>query len=242
MAAIRMSGVQMPVSAKLDDNIEKILYYIRHSDADFLVFPEMSLTGYHGNFGDKGTHNAWRQISEACRQSYTTALIGTGCREDNEAFIQTRIYSDDGAVLGTHEKLIPPRGDRELFQPGSELRTFQHMGLDFGCLITNDLWVTPGFGPYPDPRLSYQLGERGAQVIFHSVNSGHDPLYEDYHLSNLVLRAMESNVYIVTVNAAYDGGPNNSPTGIVSPEGEWVTHCAREGEHVFVMDLDLDTE
>ena len=36
MAAIRMSGVQMPVSAKLDDNIEKILYYIRHSDADFL--------------------------------------------------------------------------------------------------------------------------------------------------------------------------------------------------------------
>ena len=242
MSAIRVTGVQMPVSNKLDDNLPKILEYITKSDADYILFPEMSLTGYHGDFGDKAVETAWQQIAAACRQYYVTALIGTGCREDGETYIQTRIITHMGGLLGTHEKLVPTIGDRKFCQPGSELRTFVHHGMTFGCLICNDMWVTPGCGPYPDPRLSYQLGKRGAQIIFHGVNSGASQIHTPYHESNLVLRAIESQVYICTANAVSPDGPVNCLTGVVSPEGEWLTHCPREGEHAYTFDIELDID
>lgn len=242
MATIKITGVQMNVSKKLDDNLPGILELVRKSDADYILFPEMSLTGYHGEFGDKAVEVAWSKIAAACRQSYATALIGTGWRDNGATYIQTRIFGDDGKVLGTHEKLVPTLSDRAFCAPGSELRVFQHNNLTFGCLICNDMWVTPGCGPYPDPRLAYQLGQRGAQIIFHSVNSGASALHVPYHESNLMLRAMESKLYIVTANAATDEGPVNCPTGIMSPEGKWLVQCPREGHQMFTYDLDLELD
>ena len=242
MAAIRVSGVQMPVSAKLDENLPKILAYIEASDADFVLFPEMSLTGYHGGFGKKATEAAWRQIATACRHSYVTALIGTGAHADNGIYIQTRIITHEGLLLGTHEKLVPTSGDRKFCRPGEELRVFNHRGVRFGCLICNDLWVTPGCGAYPDPRLTYQLGQRGAQVIFHAINSGASPEHIPYHESNLALRARESTLYIATANAADPNGPVNALSGIVSPEGNWLVQCPRTGEHTYAYDLEIETD
>lgn len=240
MATLRICGVQMQVAAKLDDNLEKILAHIRTCGSDFILFPEMSLTGYHGDFGDKAARNAWRLIAAACRQAYVTALIGTGCRENGATYIQTRIYTDQGELLGTHEKIVPTSGDRKFCQPGGELRVFEHKGLSFGCLICNDLWVTPGCGPYPDPRLAYQLGQKGARAVFHAIHSGTSPIHTPYHESNLALRAMESKFHIFTANAADPTGPVNAMTGVMSPEGEWLVHCPRTGEHVYTFDFEVE--
>jgi len=242
MATVRICGVQMSVSPKLDENLPKIVKYIQDCDTDFILFPEMSLTGYHGDFSEKATEAAWQQVATACRQSYVTAFIGTGCVSEGAKYIQTRVYTDEGDLLGTHEKLVPTSGDREFCLPGEELRVFSHFGLTFGCLICNDLWVTPGCGPYPDPRLAYQLGRKGAQAIFHAVNSGTSQLHLPYHESNLILRAMESKIHIVVANAASKDGPINCPSGVVSPEGEWVVRCPLEGEHTYTYDLEIDEE
>ena len=188
------------------------------------------------------TREAWKQIAAACRQSYVTAIIGTGAVIDGQIHIQSRIYSDEGQLLGTHEKIVPTDGDRKWCRPGEELRVFSHKGITFGCLICNDLWVTPGCGPYPDPRLSYQLSKKGAQIIFHSINSGHSQVHTPYHESNLVLRAMEGKVYIATANAASNNGPVNAATGIVSPEGEWLKQCPRTGEHKYTFDIEVEKE
>jgi predicted amidohydrolase len=232
----------MQVSLKLADNVEKILHHIRKGAADFILFPEMSLTGYHGDFGDGAARKAWHEIAATCRQHYVTALIGTGCRNDGTTHIQTRIYGDNGELLGTHEKLVPTLSDRKFCKPGEELRVFTHKGLTFGCLIGNDLWVTPGCGPYPDPRLSYQLGKQGVRAIFHSLHSGSNANLLPYHESNLALRAAESKVYIFTANAADGKGAVNAATGVVSPEGKWLVHCPREGEHTYTYDLELEVE
>ena len=242
MSEIRVSGVQMFVSPNLEENLPKILRYLRESEAQFLLFPEMSLTGYHGNFDQRATEGAWNAIAAACVESRVTALIGTGCKTDGETTIQTRIITEKGEVLGTHDKMVPTNGDRKFCVPGKELRTFNHYGIPFGCLICNDLWVTPGGGPYPDPRLTYQLGQKGAKVIFHAIHSGSHPIHIPYHESNLVLRAMESKVFIVTANAADPKGPVNASTGIVSPEGKWLVQLPREGEHTYTYDLEIDVE
>lgn len=242
MAVIRICGVQMNVAASKKENLPKILEHINGYTGDFILFPEMALTGYNNDFSDARTEEAWRQIAAACRQSYVTAIVGTGARMDGKTYIQSRIYTDAGKLLGTHEKLVPTQGDREWCRPGEELRVFKYKGVTFGCLICNDLWVTPGCGPYPDPRLSYQLGQKGAQIIFHSANTGKDQRYLQYHDANLRLRAMESGCYIVTANAATPEGAVNAPTGIVSPQGEWLVQCPREGEHRFCYDLEIEAE
>ena len=242
MATIRVVGVQMQVSHKLEENLPRILDHIMSAEGDYILFPEMSLTGYHGNFSNSATRAAWKKIAVACRQKYITALIGTGRKRDKDTHIQTRIYDESGELLGTHEKLVPTDGDRKFCKPGEKLRIFHHRGLAFGCTICNDLWVTPRGGPYPDPRLAYQLGKKGAQIIFHAVNSGADSRYRAYHESNLQLRAMESNVHIVTANAATNNGPINCPSGVVSPTGEWLVQSETFGEHTYSYDIPVDLD
>lgn len=207
-----------------------------------MLFPEMSLTGYHGDFDEERTRQAWKQIAAACRQSYVTAIIGTGAIIDGQRCIQSRIYSTEGQLVGTHEKIVATEEDRKWCRPGEELRLFEHKGLTFGCLIGNDLWVTPGCGPYPDPRLSYQMAKRGAQIIFHGINSGHNPLYTPFYESNLALRAREGSLYIVTANAGHETAPVNAASGIMSPEGKWLAQCPRIGEHKCTCDIEIEKE
>lgn len=242
MATLRIGGVQMAVAPTKKDNLPKVLHAIQEGGFDILVFPEMALTGHNDGFGDAPTLEAWEQIAAACRQHYVTAIVGTGSRADGKVYSQARVFSDDGKPIGTQEKLIPTEAERAWCVPGAKLAAFEHKGLPFGCLVGNDLWVAPGFGPYPDPRLSLQLAQKGAQVIFHLNDSGSDPDYAEYYAGNLRLRAREANAHIVTVNAASANGPLNCPSGIMSPAGEWLVTAPLQGEQRFVYDLDLITD
>ena len=135
---------------------------------------------------------------------------------------------------------MPTKSDRDWCTPGGELRTFKKNGFSYGCLCGNDFWVAPGMGSYIDRRLTYQLGERGARVLFHSVDSGTDARYRDYYESNLKLRAWESKCFVFTANAAPESGELNAPSGVITPNGEIVHECPRSGEHVYHYDLDLN--
>jgi len=242
MAMTRVSGVQMPVLQKEPENLARIIEYIRTTDADFIVFPEMALTGYRPDFSDEKTEDAWEQIATACRQAYTAALVGTGAKTPEGVFVQARVFGSDGSLVGTQEKLIPTMDEREWCRPGEELRMFDHEGLTFGCLAGNDLWVTPGFGPYPDPRLSHQLAQRGADAIFVLANTGSETIYAPYHESNLVLRAMEAGVPLIVVNASSSEGPVNCPSGVIGPDGVWRVEAPREGEHAFHYEFEPGIE
>ena len=201
----------------------------------------MALTGYNDDFSDSRTADAWNEIASMCRKTYTTAIIGTGARADGNTFNQARIFGDDGELIGFHDMLMPSEQDREWVTPGEELRDFEAGDLSFGCLIGNDFWVAPGTGPYPDRRLSYQLGRNhGAQIIFHLNHSGIDAQYREYYDCNLRLRAKEARSAVVTVNAADPKGPLNVPSGLISAEGLWVEKVALTGEHTFTMDIEVD--
>jgi len=240
MATIRVAGIQMTVSTKLSENLERIITHIEKNDCDFMLFPAMSLMNHAGEITGTAVAAAWRQIAAACRQAYVTAIIGAAVRIENATYIQSRVYSDMGVLLGTHEMLVPPQADRPQVSPGDELRIFQHRGIVFGCLIGNDLWVAPGMGPYPDPRLTLQLAKRGAQFIFHSCNTGTDPRYAAYYDSNLTLRAAEANAHIFTTNAAEADGELNVPSGAIAPGGVWIKKVPRTGDHRYTVDVEVE--
>ena len=243
---VRIAGVQMIVEKELDDNLPRILNHVAEAaedGADIVLFPEMSLSGYHGDFADADVLRGTQAVADVAKEHGIAVIVGTGWREGGETFIQNRVYGEDGALLGTHEKMVPTGdengGDRSFCVPGKELRTFSWRGITCGSLICNDLWVTPGCGPWHDPRLTYQLGRKGARIIFHAVNSGAGQLHTDYHESNLRLRAMESNLHIATANAAFLK-PINCSTGVMSPKGEWLTRLDRVGEGRYLVEIDVD--
>ena len=238
----RIHGVQMNVDHSIEANAPKVMHYIKEAaaaEADFVLFPEMVLTGYHGEFSQSARDDAMVMIQSQCANLGICALVGAGDKRDGGTFNSVFVIDDEGAIIGYHDKIMATDGDRKWCTPGEELRTFEHRGLRFGCLICNDLWVTPGCGPYADPRLTYQLGQKGAQVVFHSINSGSSAIHIPYHESNLALRARESSFHIATANAARGEEPVNCRSGIVQPDGTWLTEVDRVGEQTYMADIEI---
>ena len=237
---IRVAGIQMQVAPEARENLKHILAWLRWAadkGAQFCLFPEASLSGYHGNFDQSEVADGLDEIASLCQQCHITGLISTCMREDNKTHIQLRVYDGSGQFLGAHAKMVPTSGDRTFCVPGTELRLFTERGITFGCLICNDLWVTPGCGPYPDPRLTYQLGQLGAQAVFHAINSGAEQRYLPYHESNLALRALESGFPIITANAAMGTQAVNCGSGVMSAEGTWLMRADPVGEQAYLADL-----
>jgi len=235
--SLRIAGAQLCVDPDdIDANTRSVIEHVgraRAARCHFVVFPEMVLTGYHGRFAQTARDRAMAQVRQACKRNRICALVGAGHKpRPGVCYIQAVAIDDRGQTIGTHSKMVPTRGDRRFCTPGRRLRVFSYKGLGFGCLICNDMWVTPGCGPYPDPRLSYRLARRGARVIFHLINSGSSSQHIAYHESNLQLRAREGGLFIATANAAKPH-PINCRSGIVSPEGTWLVSVPRRGQQFY---------
>lgn len=205
--------------------------------ADFLVTPEMALTGYHGRFRKALRDELMAQLVAACKASGVTAVVGAGDKRRGRTHNEQVVIGGDGRIVGRHAKMMLTGGDRKWSAPGRRLRVFRDRGLTFGCLICNDLWVTPGTGAACDRRLTRRLGRRGARVIFHSIHSGAERRYVPFHESNLALRAREGGLFIATANAAARPAVNCA-SGIMGPDGEWVVRCRRRGRQFAVADID----
>jgi predicted amidohydrolase len=117
---------------------------------------------------------------------------------------------------------------------GGTLRTFTWNGICFGVLICNDLWATPGSTTIANPYLAWQLKEMGAEIIFHSVSTGHVPRYRPYHESNQALWAWSLGIPIVTANAVHDEtSPTNGRGGVVGADGLRRSDVPDAGEQFF---------
>jgi predicted amidohydrolase len=98
----------------------------------------------------------------------------------------------------------------------------------------------------PDPHLSQKLSEAGAKIVFHAINGGRnggswsEKVYWPYHEANQRIRAVAGKVWIVSAdNCAPTTIPCSAPSGVLSPEGEWVARAEPKGEQVVVYTIVL---
>ena len=251
--ALRVAGGQIPVGTDIKANTANLL---RATDiaagkgADILLTPEGSLSGYTHEFDTAAAEHALVQVTTAAAGKNLGLALGTCYFEgDGRCYNQVRFYTRDGAYLGLHSKTLtcgsltdPPRGEIERYVV-APLRVYNWPGVRLGGLICNDLWANPGCTPQPDPHLTQQLAGLGARVVFHAVNGGRggdewSQVGFQYHEANLRMRARAGKLWIVTAdNCAPDHWRCSSPSGVISPDGDWVCRTADRGEEIFVYSI-----
>jgi predicted amidohydrolase len=242
MARYRMAGAQLWPQQSVTGALEQVLQAIRwagEQKADFLVTPEMYLSGYRADFDADEVEASIAEVAQACRRAGVIALLGTGHQHLGVVTNQARVIGADGSLLGFHEKMVLTLGDAQWSEPGRKLHVFEARGLRFGALICNDFWVTPMGHDAPDPRLVSQLRQMGAQVIFHLVASGPGPDYLSWHDSNHLLRARAAGVFVVAANWAMEP-ESNVTSGVIGPDGRFILEVNRVGEQLFAAEIEVE--
>ena len=256
---LRIAGAQLPVSRDVDKNLAGIfraLDFAVSQDADLLLTPEGSLSGYTYEIDMDATLAALEQVTQRAKSEGVALALGTCFVEDDgKCYNQIRFYEKEGTFLGFHSKTLtcgsmtdPPRGEINHYAVKT-LETFLIQGVTVGGLICNDLWANPGCTPGPDSHLTHQLATMGAQVIVHAVNGGRDgsdfarDVIWPYHQSNLQLRAKTSKVWIATADSCRPVDiPCSAPSGIVDPAGSWVVKAEDTDEQFYVHTLAFGDE
>jgi len=251
---LRVAGIQMPVTRNIDSNLDHILNGITwaHSqEADILLTPEGSVSGYTHEFDQSHTERAIETITQTAKQAGIGLALGT-CfvePEDEKCYNQVRFYDKAGTYLGFHAKILrtgsmseSPVGEINHYAT-CPLRTFDFHGLTIGGLICNDLWANPVSTPDPDTHLTHELYGMGAQVILHAVNGGRSSAeWSDvnwaYHSSNLRMRARASKIWIVTVDSSEPVDIRcSAPSGVIDLDGTWQCQTKDTGNDRFVYTI-----
>ncbi len=253
---LRVAGAQIPVSKDISENVEMLseaIDFAKQSNADILLTPEGSLSGYTHIFDVQQTQDALEQILELAKSASIGLALGTCFVEDDaQVYNQLRFYDKDGTFIGFHAKILccgtptdPPVGEVNHYAT-RPLQTFEYDGYTVGGLICNDMWANPGVTPMPDTHLTQQLSDMGTQAIFHAVNGGRSAhewsnVNWAFHESNLRMRARAGNAWIVTVdNCAPMDIRCSAPSGVLNPEGTWVCQTNDTGKDYFVYDLPIE--
>ena len=151
----------------LEKNIRRHVGFIKRAiskDADVVVFPELSLTGY--SVKDLNWDVAVRVAAPAAfkilaKLSKEITIIAGGVEEgDNFGLYNAAFVFEDGEVYSGHRKIYPPTygmfEEMRYFSPGNTVRSFQSKHGKLGILICEDLWHIA---------LPYILANEGAEVI-----------------------------------------------------------------------------
>ena len=205
-STLNVATAQLPVTRDIDANaaaIHRALDTAIEAGADVLLTPEGSLSGYTPEFDQGKVEVELAKILERARTAKLALALGTCFVEpdDGQVYNEIRFYDKQGQLLGFHTKTLlcsslsdPPRGEIEHYGTRS-LRTFELEGIRVGGLICNDMWGNPQCTSMPDPHLSQQLSEKGAQVLFVAINGGRNggdwsrEVYWHYHETNMRMRA-----------------------------------------------------
>lgn len=253
---LRVAAIQMPVTLDISANaryIEDGIKWAHNENADILLTPEGSLSGYTHEFDQTRVGKALDRVTTLASKLNVGLALGTCFIEpdDKKCYNQIRFYDALGDYLGFHSKTLstgtmtdPPVGEVNHYAV-RPLQTYQHMGVTIGGLICNDLWANPVCTPMPDTHLTHQLKNQGAQIVLHAVNGGRSTaewsdVNWEYHSSNLRMRARASKIWIVTVDSSEPVDVRcSAPSGVIDPDGIWQCQAKDTGNDRFVYTIEL---
>jgi predicted amidohydrolase len=240
---VRVALAQMePALGEVEENARRageVVRAARSEEADLVVFPELTLTGYSlGRVSD----DVARAVDDPEIAGLAEAADGLGCvvgfaEAGRVHTYNSAAYLERGAVRHVHRKLYLPTYDiweeRKHFTPGDSMRSFDTDIGRVAILICSDAW---------QPALAVLAVQDGARVLIVPANStGRRPAIEEEwrDVNRFYARMLEC--YVVFVNRV-----GNEPglgfwggSHVYDPWGELVAEAPTDEPALISVDLDL---
>lgn len=169
-----------PELMNIEANVEKHIDYIRKAakeGVELLVFPELSLTGYHFDetFPDIAI-SAKDDVLTRIAQAAPEMRVIVGFVEESNASLlyNSAAVLQHGKVAFIHRKVnLPTYGDLvedKWFSEGRTINTFEVADWQAGLLLCADMW---------NPGLVNLLALHGAKMLIAPINSANDSVKFD---------------------------------------------------------------
>lgn len=206
-------------------------------DADLVVFPELTLTGYPPE--DLLLHEDMpRRVAEAL-ETVRKGCAGIGVLVGFPEYVQGAIHNacalfSDGERLGIYRKQCLPNyavfDEKRYFRRGTEPCVLDYRGARLALVICEDAW---------QPGAVAQAAEAGAEIILHINASPFQAGKEAVRQRVMEQRVMEGRLPIVSVNLVggqdelvFDGG-----SMVLDATGRVCFRSAPFREGLFPVDL-----
>ncbi|VAW45802.1 NAD synthetase / Glutamine amidotransferase chain of NAD synthetase [hydrothermal vent metagenome] len=205
-----------PVVGDISGNVKRIVDTCRqakqHSEADIVVFPEMTITGYPPEdlLLREGLYPQVNQaLSDICAQvKDIVCVVGYPMKDSLGECFNMAAWIEDGMIQASYMKQNLPNysvfDEQRYFEAGDRPCVVEYKGIQFGLLICEDIWkISP----------STQAKEAGAEVIL-SLNAS--PFSAEKHQDRLNMiqrRVDEIGLPVIYINQVggqdelvFDGG------------------------------------
>ena len=204
----------------VEDNYNKAFNIVKDNlQYDFIVFPEMTLSGYNcGDLFEKkpfihDCEDRVNSIAKLTENNKTVVIIGSPRLDDNHKLYNSAFVLADGKIIGIYDKQKLANDyhheDRKYFTAGKSNKVLYYNGIKFGVLICEDLWNSYS------KDLIRENAEEGAEVIF-SLNFSYFTFDKKQQRAN-ILHNIHNIIPILYVNSVgigdisknfmcYDGG------------------------------------
>lgn len=215
--------------------IKKLDYCLSSRPADMVIFPELSSTGYPmqgleiiPELAEDMTGVTVTAFAELARKHKTAICFGMPRRSgDNVMLSQIMVYGD-GRAADFYDKIYLHCGEKSAFTAGKNAYVTEVAGIRLGVIICYDMRF---------PELCRQLAlEEEVDVILHAVAMERDDTFRSWP-SFVVTRALENEVYMLSVNYAGDsfGGSLFCPPRL---DEQYDMRCLDTSEdfHYFTVD------
>ncbi len=150
-----------PTIGDFKGNTQKIIEAIERarSQAELIVFPELSLCGYppedlllHPSFVDNQTTYLEKIITASKGLMVVVGLVRKNPSAQEKPLFNSAAIIQDGVLMGFEDKRLLPTYDvfdeARYFERGGEVKIWKYQGKRIGVLICEDIWQHAGYVGY----------------------------------------------------------------------------------------------
>ncbi len=172
-------------------NVELLINQSAVKTGDFVVLPEMSLTGFSLNINTLSNGNSLAWGKSFAKEKQIWLQVGWANRIDGRAKNCVSICNPHGEVIATYEKIFTcnPFGENQIIDKGTELLIVEIEGQKICPLICYDLRF---------PELWRLATQAGADIFTNSANWPKARIYSWSAL--LIARAIENQAQVIGCN------------------------------------------
>ena len=229
-----------PEFGKVESNLAKVISALSGVQADMVVLPELSFTGYFFKNRDE-----LKSMAEDLKNSSTVESLKAFCREKDfyivtgfaekaaDRLFNSSLLIGPGGIIHTYRKLHLFNTEKDCFDPGdTPLEVNSVRSIKLGMMICFD-WVFP--------ETARILALKGADLLCHPSN-----LVLTHCQQAMLTRSLENSVFSVTANRyGIESRPhgNLSFTGqsqIVDSKGKLLHRANAAQDELHVIEIDVD--